>query len=131
MPIDKFGRHLHSAHLDPSKVLIAQDVTNITYEIMFYIMAIGTDKDSVFTLINGNSKNEYICPLSGTILHVKYGPLLTQLFINDIHYTEDSLLGITLKKGDRFKAILPLAPNSNYLFALEAVLSVPLLNNEH
>lgn len=127
MTLDKFNRHLyqHNHH----KLLLVEGLTELKCEIMFYLGALGTDKDGNYAIINSNMISEglakYTFPLDQAIVKtVTWTPKNVKVYINDKEYNTKSLIGVTLKKGDQIR--VKHHKRTTELFALEAVVSVPV-----
>lgn len=127
MTLDKFGRHLHGHHIDQYKLCLVEDISNLHYHTMFYILSTATDKEGRYRIINGQDfKYSYVLP-SGTITHVKHTPADVRILVNGVVIDGKSLVGLLLNTGDTISASHN--KNSKTVLACEFIVKVNLIPN--
>lgn len=106
MPMDKFGRHLHTHRAqdrdtsDIKEVFFVTPVSGLYYETILSFFGTGAlDTHQNYILPTGSSEYTFK-QQTGTITNTMINPQLATVFINDEVYTAQTLIGKTLKDGD-------------------------------
>lgn len=127
--MNKFNGHLHSAR----DVCSVKTASEFSYESMFYVIGAGTDKNGNVSFFKDNWKSIsdlnspdtkiFKVPIRFSIIkHCKWDPQDAVIYVNNTKYeTNDSLIGLVLKKGDEIRATHQ--PSTRKIFCLEAVSS--------
>lgn len=125
MTLDKFGRHIHDHHSNTYKLCLVEDISALNYYTMFYIMAVSSDEHGYYRIINSeNLEYTYSLP-SATIVSLRCSPTGVRIYINNEHADTQSLIGKTLKSGDKISA--QYRKNTKTILAFEALLKIPLI----
>lgn len=127
MTLDKFGRHIHGHHSGEYKLCLVEDISNLNYYAMIYIIALNSDEHGYYRIVNSeNFEYEYKLP-TATVTNVKWTPGNIKIYINNTLVANSSLYGLTLNTGDKIS--IQTNKNSKVLFALEAVLQIPFIRS--
>lgn len=133
--MDKFNRHLHQH--DGDQHFRVETVTKFWYDTILLAFAALTDGQGNFLFVKDNwnydKKNVsptmkiYDVPIDFAVIkHVWWNPHNAKVYINDEEYNTESIIGATLKKGDKIRATYK--PNVKEMFVLEAVVAIPILS---
>jgi hypothetical protein len=126
MTLDKFGKHLHNEY-SHSKLFVVEDISKLKYETSLLILGEKTSNDTdYYKLMNGLYEYIFQFP-SATITHVNLSPNIAKIVINEKEYYSTSLVGKSLKYGDRILVKIDTPPLNKYL-CLELHLQVFLVN---
>lgn len=130
--MDKFNRHIHS---NVNNVL--ESVSTFYFETTFFVLGLHTDRDGNFLLLKDNwnwakknmppTNRVYEVPLNlAVIKEAKWYPAESVVvYVNDVKYeTFPPLTGVTLKKGDKIRAVHK--PHKLIPFQFEAVVAIPV-----
>ena len=104
-------------------------LSELRCETMFYVGGLVTDSNGYYQIVNALERSAeifiYSFPLNrATVTRVSWSPAPTEIYINNQKYDQTSLIGLEIKKGDQITA--KYKPNSQDVFVLTAVLSVPV-----